>query len=154
MSGFFDGISSFFSGNSGVSAFRSRMEMFARQLGLDFYMDDDGQPVCAFGVNWDDEHYTFIVAQTGNEVRLAANSRIKFAPGCLPDQVIAFLIQQNAKLKHCDYDTIENRKHSYFMVKSVVKWHRLTVALMKDAISELVARIVALDKTMIQEGYA
>jgi hypothetical protein len=155
--GLFDSISNMFGGSapeSSGSTFQSRILSLGRRVGLKVVLDDDGDPVACFVVPVQGQTYSLIVSQTGATAHLSALSNVKFPPGQLPQEVLAFLANKNREIDCGEFDIIETRRHSYFVMRSVVRWHRLTADIIKGAVNELVGRIAALDIAMVNEGYA
>ena len=145
-------LTEFITGNSEASEFRDRMVRIGGELGIFLTLSDDGGASCAFSVDVSGESYTFVVLRDGERVQGSAFSKVRFPPGRLPPEVVSFLARKNRELEHCDFDCIETRTQSYFIVKSFVRWSRLTTDVIKAGVELLLPHIYALDAALYREG--
>lgn len=136
------------------ATFQSVIRHLASAFNADIEWDDEGDAAAALIVRVQGEGRMVIVVFAEGVAHLYAPSNIKFAPGCLPRDIAAFLLDRNKELDFADWDAINKNGKAYFTLKSRGQLDRINLDVLKVAIRKMLIESATLDMFLRKEGYA
>ena len=135
------------------AAFQNLIRHLASEFDADVHWDEDGEAAAALSVHVQgDDRLLCIVVREGT-MYLSAPSNIKFAPGCLPSGVAAFLAHRNRELDFADWGEIDRNGKAYFTLKAHGHVDRINLDVLKAAIKKMLVEALTLDVFLRKEGY-
>lgn len=131
--------------------FRQQLEEIARELGTDFDWEDE---TAIFGYHRNGTCYSMCVGETKDgRVLLSSMSMMWFAGAVHPD-VTAFVRRKEAEDSCVTWGVGENGGRAYVKVHSLVaNRSSVTAALIRDATEKLPCAMMALDESLVENGY-
>lgn len=136
------------------ATFQSVIRALASHFGADVHWDDDGDMGAALSLRIQGDDRMVMVFFADGMAHLYAPSNIKFAPGCLPRDIAAFLARRNKELDFADWDAVNKNGKAYFTLRSHGKLDRINLDTLKVAIKKMLIESATLDIYLRKEGYA
>ena len=135
------------------ATFQSVIQHLASEFNADVHWDEDGDMGAALGMHLQGDYRMVMVFFADGRAHLYAPSNIKFAPGCLPRDIAAFLVRRNKELDFADWDAVNKNGKACFTLRSHGPLDRITLDTLKVAIKKMLIESATLDSYLRKEGY-
>ncbi len=136
------------------ASFQNLIRHLASEFDADVHWDEDGEAGAALSVRVQGDDRLLCIFLCDDTMYLSAPSNIKFAPGCLPSGVAAFLAHRNKELDFADWGEIDKNGKAYFTLKAHGHVDRINLDILKVAIKKMLVEALTLDVFLRKQGYA
>jgi hypothetical protein len=134
------------------ATFQSLIRHLASEFNADVHWDEDGDAAAALIVRVQGDDRLLCISLHDDAVYLSAPSNIKFAAGCLPRHIAAFLSNRNKELEFADWDAVDKNGMAYFTLKARGHLDRISLDVLKVAIKKMLVEALILDTFLRKEG--